>query len=254
VSGALPAAGSDARRVLTELVRPTVRSTAWAQLTAGGALTVLLVLATCGSADVWAYEVVDRIRIAMVLLAVGVAGTLDDPTRPHLDNAPVRLVVRQILRLVVALTVTAGWWALTLLSAEHHPLLGHHRPRGLPLAGLSIEGVGLVAVTLAVAAAVTRSHGTSGALAAAGTALGVPAVLMLWTPLRHALYPRYELGTDPAWWAAHQRWLAVAVAACVAVMWALRDPATRMSYRWRALGRRRVPSDPASSNDEGARG
>jgi hypothetical protein len=233
VSDALVPAAITARQVpvVSELIRPTLRSTAWGQLITGGALTVLLVLAVCGRADLWIGEVVDRLRIAMVLLAVGAAGTFDDPTRPHLDSTPVRRAIRQSLRLVVAASVTSGSWAIALVLAEHHPMLGHHRPRGLPLAAVSVEAAGLVALTLAVAAVVGRPRGTPAVLAGAGTALTAPPVVAMWTPLRHAMFPSFQGETDPAWLAAHQRWLAVAVVAAVVVGWALRDPARRPAAR-----------------------
>lgn len=211
------------------LLHPTLRSMLWGQLLAGAALGLALVL-TARSPDLSLPGLVERLRLAAVLLAIGVAGTLDDPTRPQLDSTPVSLARRQALRIGVAGTVAAGAWGLTLLAAAATPAARRSGASvGLPVTAVTVVAVALVAVTLAVAAAVTRRRGGSGVLPAAGTAVVLPAALALWTPVRGAMWPSYvtdpsDLGARTVWLAAHQRWATVAVLAVAATAWSLRDP------------------------------
>lgn len=228
-------------------VRPTLRSTPWGQLATGGALALTLVLLTTGNEQMSTSEVVDRLRLAAVLLAIGVAGALDDATRPDLDGVPVPLAHRQGLRIGVAVAATAGWHLLVVLAAAHHPAMlatGPH-DRHVPVVASTTVVVALVAVTLAVAAATTRGRGGSGLLPAAGTAVALPGVLTLWEPVRRATWPPYPDATGDtlaaeAWRAAHLRWAAVALLAVIALAWSLRDPyRTRVATARRRYGPRR---------------
>jgi hypothetical protein len=222
---------------LRSLVRPTVRTLPWGPLSAAGLLAAGLA-ATAGLGEPSLDAAVERVRFAAVVLAVGMAGTLDDPTRPHLDATPVGLAVRQALRITVALAVTAGWWGLALAAAW--PV-----GAGFPVAASSVLLGALVLVGLAVAAVAVRTSGGSGAVPAAMAVLTLAALAVVVPRLvtggstdlvmfpRHPVEPSAAL--DAAWRAAHQRWGAVALVAGLVLIWALSGPDAR-----RVPGRRRA--------------
>jgi hypothetical protein len=231
---------------LRSLVGPTVRTLPWGALSVGGLLAVGLA-ATAALGEPSMDVAVERVRFAAVVLAVGLAGTLDDPTRPHLDTAPVRLAVRQALRITVALAVTAGWWGLALVAST--------RPvgAGFPVAASTVLLAALVLVGLAVSAMVVRTRGGTGAVPAAmgvltlaASAVVVPRLVtggsidLVMFP-RHPVEPSVALGA--AWQAAHQRWGAIALVAGLLLLWALPGPdARRVPHRDRAGRRlRRTP-------------
>lgn len=227
------------RRYLGDLVWSTVRVLPWGQLLGVGLLAVLLGAFVTADAYLPVGLAVDRVRLLMPLFAVAVAAVLDDPTRPHLDTVPVRLAVRQGLRLFLSLPIVAVWWLALVVTARSRLTGSPADGADLPVAALTVVLWALVALALATAALVTRWRGGHGGLPAAGVALVVPTVLAGFEPMRERWFPPhpstvFDRSLDELWWAAHQRWAVVAVAASAVLLWSLRDP-VRPALPWRAV-------------------
>jgi hypothetical protein len=221
---------AEVRRRLTqvrELLVPTCRSTAWRPLHLAGSIAVAIAATAHRLPEPAPADLVASLRFAAVALAVGAGAALDDPTRPHLDGAPVTLAVRQSLRLVVVLGTTLCWWVATIGMVATHPAARAAAVdgRSLPVLALTVELVALLLIVWAVAALVVRRRGGSGAVAGGGMAVATPVVL-LFVPERWGF-----LAGDPgaigreAWTSAHLRWLGVALLAVTVLAVALRDPA-----------------------------
>ncbi len=234
------------------LTRATLRCMPWGQMFAGGALGLVLVVLSPGGGDLSMSMLVDRIRLASLLLALGVSGALDDATRPYLDGVPVPLHLRHGLRICVAGAVTAAWWVLILVTAGFRS--GAEASAGdagtaLPLVAVTVVAVALVTATLAVAAAASRRRPGAGLVAGASTTLVGTTILALWAPLRAAMWPGYPLATgtaDVAWVAAQQRWALVAVVAVIGLRWSIRDPwsPTALRAAWHLVSGRRARHRP----------
>lgn len=236
-----PPARRAPRRVAVsrELLPATCRATAWRPLHLAGLVAVALAATVHRVPDPAFAELIGPLRFAAVASAVGAAGALDDPTRPHLDGTPVSLAARQSLRLLVVAAATLCWWVAALATVAAHPAARAAALEGsaLPIVALTIELVTLLLIAWAVAAVVVRRRGGSGAVAGAGAAVATP-VLLLFAPERWGL-----LAGDPGaagadvWIAAHLRWLGVALLAATVLASALRDPAGRLTTRPRRTPR-----------------
>ncbi|WP_412538247.1 hypothetical protein R8Z50_20555 [Longispora sp. K20-0274] len=159
------------------------------------------------------------LRMVALLPAVGLAFVLDDPSHPTVEPAPVSLLRRRAARVALAGAVLVGWWSAVLLSVR----LWLPDTRW-PVAALTLEVVTMAAAGCAAAAiAGRRAAERRGAviaapvvLALAGTATVLPAPVALLV----------EPG-DPAWVAAHGRWLGVLGLAVLCFLVMSRDPARR---------------------------
>ena len=232
VRGRVEQVGSRQMPVVRELLGPTWRSSPRRQLHAAGVVALVVAGSTHRLPDPALAELLAPLRMAAVALAVGMAGTLDDPTRPHLDGAPTPLAVRQSLRAVLAGAARLIWWlAAAAVVAVHHPArAAASAGDSLPLFALTLEFAGLAAVGLAVAALTVRRRGGSGLVLGGGAVL-VSAGGLLLLPDGWRLFVGLPSGAEAeyrAWIAAHWRWSALALTATTVAFWAFRDPARRV--------------------------
>ena len=155
-------------------------------------------------------------RLGLVALSAGAAFVLDEPAAAAVDAAPTTLRRRTAVRLT-AVTVPLSVWAVGVLVLD---LRNGHTPAG----HLLVEGVGVLAVTVAVAAAL-RAYGVNDpgeivATVVGGTILGC--VLFNPPPRSVPLFP-----VSQGWAASTTLWCALAVAATILVVTASRDPHRR---------------------------
>lgn len=207
--------------LLGPALRPSLRTVPWGQLTVGGVTAVVLALAAM-LGDPSPIAPVDLLRVASVALAVGVAATFDDPTRPDSDHLPAPLWARRVVRLACAVVVTTTAWAICLFIAR--AALADNAPAtALPVVDLTVVTAALVLATAAVAAAATRARARA-AVPGAVAALTLPAAgLVLPRIIEHlasvdlTLYPRFVDLEQSSWRAAHQRWAVLAAVAALAL-------------------------------------
>jgi fluoroquinolone transport system permease protein len=162
-----------------------------------------------------------EVRAVALLLAAGVAGALDDPTRATVAAVPTPLRFRYGVRLLLLVPPVAVSWSVLVWWVDA-------RVGGaLPALALTLEAAAVTGVVLAVCAVLARWPGLPDPGVAAGPllaafAFGVP-VLPRWTAL--AVLP------GPGWDAAHLRWAVLLLAALTAFAVAVRDPAARLTAR-----------------------
>jgi fluoroquinolone transport system permease protein len=157
------------------------------------------------------------LRTVAVLLAVGVAFALDDPTRPTLAAVPTPLWWRVALRLLCVGLPAALVWLVAVVTAEWQV------DGTVAQWALTLEALTLAAVALALAGGLARWRGSSDpGTVVAPTMLGL-GLLVPQLPGRFAL----SVGPRPDWAAAHIRWSALLGVAVLVLALSLRDPAAR---------------------------
>lgn len=208
------------RTQLGLLLRPTLRALRWQPLPAGVVLSCLLLWwKEPGSAA--PATVLWEVRAVALLLAAGVAGALDDPTRATVSAVPAPLRFRSGVRLLLLVLPVAVSWGVLVVWVDA-------RVGGaLPALALTVEAAAVTGVVLAVCAVLARwpglpEPGVAAGPLLAGFAFGVPA-LPRWTALA---VPR-----GPGWEVAHLRWSVLLLAALAALAVAVRDPAARLRGR-----------------------
>lgn len=192
----------------------TLRGVNWAAVLGGTALGAVI-LACCvvftGSTPPLTYA-----RLGLVALAAAAAFVLDEPAAAAVDAAPTTLRRRTAVRLIaVALPLTV--WAVGVSALDL-------RNEQVPAGHLLVEGVGVLAVTVSVAA-VLRAAGCSDpgdnvATVVGGAILGL--VLFNPPPRSVPLFP-----VSHGWAASTALWCSVAVAAAILLVAASRDPVPR---------------------------
>ena len=170
------------------------------------------------------------LRVGALMICMGAAFALDDPTEDTLGHVPAPLVMRRGLRLVLLLPAIAVVWMALVRFVGDVP----KRDGGpLPVGDLTLEVAALL--MLALSAACLGARFTSdrlGGIAAAPIILGLVALALF-------LPPEYRLivsHSDPRWKDAHEVWRAVLAAAAIAFLYLNRSPgAYRTMSRLRAL-------------------
>ncbi len=207
-------------RLVPALLVPTTRAVGW--LPALGAFAVslgLLALAVRPGLPLAPEDLLQWVRYAMIVAALGYAFLLDDPSEPTTEGVAGSLLLRRTLRVALLLPATAAWWVAVVWRVRSvYPQLP------LPIAALTLEAAALLTVTLALAAAGSRlAPERRGGVVAAPALLALAAAAAV-LPARLILYAPPD---SAEWDSAHQRWMALLGLALVAFLVASRDPAHR---------------------------
>ena len=118
---------------IVQAARPTSRTVAWWPLAGAAGLLTLVVSLTRGSGQ----SVPALLAVAAAALAGLVVAALRDPAATLLATAPVSVMRRRVLRLViVGLPVLALWWTITQVARPTAAPLGAG-----PLVALAASGV-----------------------------------------------------------------------------------------------------------------
>ncbi|HYO61190.1 MAG TPA: hypothetical protein VEU29_04775 [Actinomycetota bacterium] len=235
------------RKAVT-LARPVARTVNWSAVGLSGALALaavyVLTRSSCavranGEACLDLAARVQGVRLGGILLALGAATLMDDPTDEAVASSATGLAAVRGLRVAVALPILAAFWGGALWLASRNPAHADVLPAG----DLTLEVSALLMVALAGGGAWVRRKGGRASLAAAPTVL-CAAVLAALMPEPARLI--VEDPADPAWATTHSTWVVVLILAVAAALWWSRDPgAPRLVQAWvrGRRGRERVASN-----------
>jgi hypothetical protein len=219
------------------LALPVLRAARWQPVPVAIAVAVLL---TWWQDDLPPDRQVWLLRGVLVVLAAGLASALDDRARGTVAAVPVPLWRRTALPVALLAAPTAAAWLVLVLVVDRR------HAGAVPVLDLSLEAATTATVALALAAVLARRPALPEPGLAVGpvllsAALGLPAL-----PDRAGL--AVPLGPD--WSAAHVRWSLLLVAAVLAGLLAVRDPAAYgAKARW---SRTRRPSSASPSTSTAA--
>jgi hypothetical protein len=211
--------------VVREMVRPTIRAMSWKPLAGATAVAVAVVFwltrNQCPEPCVSVDDQILTLRIGMLLLAIGAAFVLDDPTDDTTAHLPVTRALRRGLRVALTLPAVVLGWQLLMVVARRSSV--DHVP--FPTGALTWELAAILAAgfALAVLAAPFAPDRMGGV--AAGPALVAGFALAFALPHRFAVFSGGPL--EPRWVGAHDVWRWVFLAGVAAFAWAGRDPGGR---------------------------
>jgi hypothetical protein len=153
------------------------------------------------------------VRLGLLALLVGAACVVDEPAAAAVDAAPATLRRRTVER-VAAAAIPLAVWALGVAGLEA-------RNAVTPVAGLLVEGLGVLVVAVAASTALRAAGRTQpGDAVTAGFGGALLAVLVLDPPLQSLpLFP-----TGEAWAASTALWASLVGAAAVVAAVATREP------------------------------
>ena len=219
-------------RQVIDLVRPTARAMSWHPPLWAAVLALAYVAYEAPGAYIGYRLLV--LRVAALLICMGAAFVLDDPTEETLGHVPTPLVLRRGLRIALLLPLLAvAWFGLVQLAGDVAPKDGGP----LPVGDLTVEVTTLLVVALCAACIGARlASDRLGGIAAAPILLGLVAVAMLLPGDQKMI-----LGSpgDFRWEDAHQWWRGALIGSVVLFMWLNRSPgAYRPRSRLRAAQRR----------------
>jgi len=202
-------------RQLPALLRPLIAAVRW-QPSAGAATIAAVLLAVKADDLDEAGTALMVLRGVAAVLALGVAFLLDDAATGILTASPTSLAWRRSHRVAIVAAFVGVPWILAVLFVLSHGA-------DLPVAGLTLELVTLLAVALAAAAGIARRGDVAepGVLAApltVGIVLGTTRLPERWALL---------VGPGPSWEPAHQRWALLLAAAVLVFLHCIRDAARR---------------------------
>jgi hypothetical protein len=160
---------------------------------------------------------------AAALIAATVALAVDEPGAEVLDATATPFAVRVARRLVLLCCVALPLWLLSLAVVAW-------RGSDVPVRMLTLQGLALVALGLAVAAALRRWRRMAEPGLFAGPVLVGFLVVAYQLPRSLTLLPSQP--SDPSWQAAQLRWATVLIAALAVLLIGLSDPATASAPRW----------------------
>jgi hypothetical protein len=226
--------------VVRALVAPTVRGMPWVPLAIAGVIAPLITHFMAGGSM---HSLADRftgLRVAGAAVAVAMGFVPDDPAREGTQHQPVPLLLRRALRVGLALPVTAAIWLVCLWLAFRTwpPASGDTASvqpgADLPLAALTLEFAGLLALALALSAAATPFVPEAMGGVAAGPIL---ILLVLVGGLLSTVMPLFANDPiEPSWRTAHRTWWGILATAMAAFALWSRDPG-----RWPLAARFRTP-------------
>jgi hypothetical protein len=228
--------------LVRQLVVPTARSMTWVPLAVAALTAPLITHFMAGSSMHGLSDRLNALRIAGVAVAVAMGFVLDDPARDSTQHQPVPLLLRRTLRAGLALPAVALIWAVCLWLGfrtwgQPDPFSGVpslELAGDLPLAALTLEFAGLVAVALALSAAATPFVPEAMGGVAAGP---IVILLALVGALLSAVVPLFVSDpTGPRWEMAHKAWWAILATGLAAFALWSGDPG-----RWRLAARVRTP-------------
>jgi fluoroquinolone transport system permease protein len=191
---------------LRELIRPTLRTIRWGGLAGATPPAAFIVWHFHNQPDPTASSSALGLRMAAVMLALGLAFVLDDPTEDTTGSTPVSVLARRALRVGLTLPPMFAFWLL----------LRGYAGSGLPAWPLFLEVLAFGAIGLAGAALGSRVLSDRlGGPAGAGSVALVALVAGL-LPWAGGLLTRTP-GTSPH--AAAGRWWLAMIAVSVLVWW-----------------------------------
>ncbi len=198
---------------LPALLRPLVSAVRWQPSIGAIALAGLLLALKADDLNDGGTALM-VLRGVAALLALSAAFLLDDTAANTLAASPTSLAWRRSHRLAILAVLVGAPWTLAVLAVQS-------RGTDLPVAGLTLELVTLLAVGLATGASITRwtdvpEPGVLAAPLTVGTLLTASRLPERWALL---------VPPGPSWGPAHERWALLLAAAVLALLWCNRDPA-----------------------------
>lgn len=230
--------------LLRELAPPALRSARLLPpaigIVLGSAVAVAPVVA---GVELEVHDVVLLLRCSMVIMALGAAFVLDDPTGRTTEAVPVSRAWVSMLRCLAAVTALGAAWTVQLAVA---PLAVPAEARAaLPSASLTLEPVTVVAWALVLGSLGARftAEGSGGVLAAPGMVLVVIAVMLLPEEAAPFAQPQSE-----GWERSRWIWTAALGAGVLGLGLLLREPRNR-GRGWPGSQSRTVEPQPSVHAD-----
>lgn len=235
------------------MIRPTAKAMRWPPIVSACAASfaALQIARPKFAVEPLMPEMIPPMRIAMLMLALGVPFALDDPAAETLASKPTRLWVGRALRIALVLPLFVAAWLLLLRfgnwALTHTPTWSGGEanasaavpPPGpsLPAWGLSREFATYVVAGLAFSALGARALPERIGSIASGPALLAVVGAATQLPRRLTLFPEDPRLRD--WAHAHNRWMIALVVASVLLVQLCRDPGRpRLRARIKAFLRR----------------
>lgn len=218
-------------RTALALARPLARAIDLRPLLAAGVMAIGVVALLAREELAGTAELVTGLRMAGVLLGIGVAFVLDDPAAATTAATPASVLLRRAVRATLPLPLVGVLWAATFVVADR---------AGLPAPALTLELATVLALVHLLSVTTQRvTASTAGGTAASGLLLGLAAASLLMNPLRGPWVPYGE----PAWNRVHVLWSVALLAVLLLVAWLSAAPARR----WRPVRRHRGESRPRAA-------
>jgi hypothetical protein len=199
------------------LLRPTARAIGWSPPVWAAILAIPYVLKEAPNAFI-DYRIL-VLRVGGLLLCMGAAFVLDDPTEESLGHVPTPLVLRRSLRIVLTLPFIAGAWRVLVYFAGEVP----RRAGGpMPIDDLTLEAGTLLVIALSASCYGARfTSDRSGGIVAAPIVLAFVGAAMF-LPYDHRLIVGSP--ADPRWVEAHDMWRLAFGGAALAFLYLNRSP------------------------------
>lgn len=199
------------------LLRPTARAIGWSPPVWAGILAILYVLKEAPNAFI-DYRIL-VLRVGSLLLCLGTAFVLDDPTEETIGHAPTPLLLRRLLRIALVFPLIAGAWGALVHFAGDVP----RRAGGpMPVTDLTLEAATLLLVALSASCLGARfTSDRSGGVVAAPIVLAFVGAAMF---LPHDYKVIVGSASDPRWVPAHELWRFVFAGAALAFLSLNRSP------------------------------
>jgi hypothetical protein len=214
-------------RQARQLLHPSLRTFPWTPVVASGVVAVALVVGLTGDTGTADDNLARRIlalRVAAVLLSIGVGFVLSDPAGQTVASSPTSELFRRAYRFAIGAAVVAAFWAIARAAPQ-----GPIDALRVPTADLRTELAAMASLSVMVAAAAGRFLPD----AFEGMAAGPVVVVAIGSAFLH---DRWKLFSDTpgsaAWTHAHHAWAVVATGAMLVTMLMTVD-----GWAWRRHGR-----------------